>query len=131
MRKCVLAVLLCVLCASMGTACSPPPTDPVYERCITERKTYCSRLFACIRLGTLVGVTVNYENESQCETQESRKCENVSTANACPGGSSSSYSAAKHDQCIQDQRNQSCSAFAERPTSCQTYCSTTQVDGGG
>jgi hypothetical protein len=109
------------------TTCGP---DPVYQRCITERKTYCSRLFVCVQLGTLIGVTVNYENESKCETQESTKCDTVSSSHPCPGGSSSSYSSAKHDQCIQDQGNQDCSAFARRPTSCQTYCTTTAADGG-
>lgn len=108
------------------TAC--PGQDPVYTRCVEEKKTYCNRLFACVKLGTLVGVTVNYEDESSCTTEESKSCSNVSEANACPGQSSSSYSAAKHDQCIEDQKDQSCSAFANRPTSCSTYCCTT--DGG-
>jgi hypothetical protein len=97
--------------------------DPVHTRCIEERKTYCQRLFACVQLGGLT-VTVNYENESKCTTEESKKCETVTEANACPGGSSSSYSAAKHDQCIADQRDQSCASFANRPSSCSTYCCT-------
>jgi len=115
MRK-LMAVLL-VFAACGG--------DPVYERCVTERKTYCKRLFACVQLGTLAGVTVSFENEEQCSTSETRRCDTVSSRNACPGGSTSSYSAAKHDQCIEDQETQSCSAFASRPSSCETYCSTT------
>ncbi len=107
------------------TACPGP--DPVYTRCVEEKKSYCTRLFACVKLGTLVGVTVNYEDESSCETEETKTCRTVSEANACPGRSTSSYSAAKHDQCIDDQAAQSCSAFAERPTSCSTYCCTSDA----
>ncbi len=100
--------------------------DPVYTRCVEEKKTYCSRLFACVALGGLT-VTVNFENENDCQTQETRTCDQVSTANACPGGSSSSYSAAKHDQCIQDQKTQSCASFASRPSSCSSYCCTSDA----
>ena len=100
--------------------------DPVYTRCVEEKKAYCNRLFACVALGGLT-VMVNFENESQCNTQQSKSCEPVSSANSCPGGSSSSYSAGKHDQCIADQKTQSCSAFANRPTSCSTYCCTSDA----
>ena len=114
MRKLIVLLLL--------AACG---RDPVYERCITERQTYCKRLFACVQLGQLVGIQVNFENESQCTTSESKRCDTVSSASACPGGSSFSYDSAKHEQCIKDQDTQSCGAFASRPTSCETYCSTT------
>jgi hypothetical protein len=100
--------------------------DPVYTRCVEEKKAYCNRLFACVALGGLT-VTVNFESESQCTTQETKSCDQVSTANACPGGSSSSYSAGKQDQCIADQKTQSCTAFANRPTSCSTYCCTSDA----
>ena len=116
MRKLIAVVLLFLACG-----------DPVYERCVTERKTYCKRLFACVQLGTLVGVQVNFENESQCDTSETKHCDTVSSANPCPGNTGSSYSSAKHEQCLKDQETQSCSAFANRPTSCETYCSTTQM----
>ncbi|MFT3712608.1 MAG: hypothetical protein QM817_33585 [Archangium sp.] len=116
---------LSVAALILTSACGP---DPTYTRCVEERKAYCNRLFACVMLGGL-SVQVNFENESQCETQETKKCEQVTTANACPGGTSSSYSAAKHDQCISDQSSQSCASFANRPTSCSSYCCTT-TDGG-
>lgn len=104
------------------SACGPAE-DPAYTRCVTERKTYCERLFACVQLGGL-SVTVNYENENSCETEETKKCETVTSATAC-SGSTSTYSSKKHDQCIADQKTQSCSAFANRPTSCESYCCTT------
>ena len=116
-----IAVLAIVGCGSAA--------DPVHTRCIEERKTYCKRLFACVQLGTLIGVQVNFENEGKCSTEESKKCETVTAANACPGGTSSSYSSAKHDQCISDQSQQSCTAFANRPSSCSSYCCTVS-DGG-
>lgn len=102
--------------------------DPVYTRCVEEKKAYCNRLFACAALGGFT-VMVNFESESDCTTKETRSCSQVSSANACPGGTSSSYSAAKQDQCITDQKAQACSAFASRPTSCSTYCCTSS-DGG-
>jgi hypothetical protein len=118
--------LMLIAVLALFTACG---SDPVYTRCVTEKKAYCNRLFACVKLGTLVGVTVNYEDESHCNTSETKKCDQVSSSSPCPGGTSSSYSSAKHDQCISDQNNQSCSAFASRPTTCSTYCCTT-TDGG-
>ena len=118
-------VPLLLTSVALLSACEPPE-DPAYTRCVTEREAYCERLFACVQLGGLQ-VTVNYENENSCETQETKKCDTVTTANACPGGTSSSYSAAKHDQCIADQKNQSCSAFANRPTSCESYCCTSDA----
>lgn len=106
--------------ASLLTACG---TDPVYTRCVEEKKAYCNRLFACVALGGL-SVTVNFENENDCSTQETKSCQQVSEENACPGGTTSTYSSAKHDQCIADQKTQSCSAFATRPSSCSSYCCT-------
>lgn len=100
--------------------------DPVYRRCVTERETYCERLYVCVKLGTLVGATVNFEDESDCRTNERTRCDQVSEENSCPGASNASYDSAKHEQCIKDQNTQSCSAFASRPSSCETYCSTTQ-----
>lgn len=121
-----LAPTCLALCLAVGlSACGGG--DPVYTRCVEEKRTYCQRLFACVKLGG-VSVMVNYENENSCTTEESKSCAQVSSANACPGGSSSSYSASKHDQCIADQRDQSCTAFANRPTSCKSYCCVT--DGG-
>ncbi len=120
------ARLLALGCLSLTLLTACPGPDPVYTRCVEEKKTYCNRLFACLKLGS-VGVTVNYEDESQCETQETKSCSTVTEANACPGGSSSSYSSAKHDQCIEDQGTQSCSAFADRPNSCSTYCCTSDA----
>jgi hypothetical protein len=115
--------LVVVVALVLSSACAP---DPAYTRCVEEKKAYCNRLFACVALGGL-SVQVNFENEAQCSTQETRKCETVTTANACPGGTSSSYSEAKHDQCIDDQRSQSCAAFASRPTSCSSYCCTSDA----
>jgi hypothetical protein len=109
-------------------ACSAAP-DPVHTRCVTERTTYCKRLFACVQLGGLIGVTVNFENEGQCTTSESKRCDTVTESNPCPGGSASSYSSAKQEQCIKDQDTQSCSAFANRPSSCSSYCCS-GTDGG-
>jgi hypothetical protein len=108
---------------SMMSACGAQ--DPVYTRCVTEKKAYCERLFACVALGG-VSITGNYEDESRCNTEETKSCQNVSSANAC-SGSSSTYSAAKHDQCIQDDKTRSCAAFASRPTSCESYCCTTDA----
>lgn len=106
------------------TACAPP--DPVYMRCVEEKKAYCNRLFACVALGGLT-VQVNFEDENDCNTQETRSCMQVSEQNACPGGTSSSYSSAKHDECIADQKTQSCAAFASRPSSCSSYCCTSST----
>ncbi len=100
--------------------------DPVYTRCVEEKKSYCNRLFACVALGGFTAM-VNFENENDCNTKETRNCSQVSEANSCPGGTSSSYSAAKHDQCITDQKAQACTAFATRPTSCSTYCCTSST----
>lgn len=120
MIRSLAVVSLAALCLS---ACGE---DPVFTRCVQEKKTYCNRLFACVKLGTLVGVQVNYEDESACETEETKSCSNVSEANACPGQTNSTYSSAQHDRCIEDQNTQSCSAFASRPSSCSTYCCTSQ-----
>ena len=114
-----------IVSTALLASCAPQE-DPVYTRCIEEKKSYCNRLFACVALGGL-SITVNFENENQCRTEESKKCEQVSSANACPGGSSSSYSAGKHDQCIADQQTQSCASFATRPSSCSTYCCTSDA----
>jgi hypothetical protein len=111
---------LMIAAVTLLGACAP---DPVYTRCVEEKKSYCSRLFACVALGGL-NVQVNFENENDCNTEETKSCMQVSEQNACPGGTSSSYSAAKHDQCIADQKTQSCSAFASRPSSCSSYCCT-------
>lgn len=100
--------------------------DPVYTRCVEEKKAYCSRLFACVALGGL-SVMVNFEDENDCRTQETRSCSQVSEANSCPGGTTSSYSSGKHDQCIADQKTQSCSSFASRPSSCSSYCCTSDA----
>lgn len=113
---------LVLMSIALLSACEPPE-DPAYTRCVTERRSYCERLFACVQLGGL-SVSVNYENETSCETAETKKCETVTSANACSGGTST-YSAKKHDQCMADQKTQSCSAFADRPTSCESYCCTT------
>lgn len=121
MSKSLAFACLTFLCLS---ACG---RDAVYTRCVQEKKMYCTRLFACVKLGTLVGVTVNYEDESQCETQETKSCSNVSESNSCPGKTNATYSSAKHDQCIADQKDQSCSAFANRPNSCSSYCCTSQA----
>lgn len=115
-------VLVFVVLGSVGCA----GEDPVYRRCVTERETYCERLYVCVQLGTLVGVTVNFEDESDCRTKERTRCDQVSEENACPGESNASYDSAKHEQCIKDQDTQSCSAFASRPSSCESYCTTTQ-----
>lgn len=108
------------LTATLLAACAP---DPVYTRCVEEKRAYCKRLFACVALGGLT-VQVNFENENDCSTSETRSCEQVSEANSCPGGTSSTYSSGKHDQCIEDQKTQSCTAFANRPSSCSSYCCT-------
>ena len=97
--------------------------DPVYTRCVEEKKAYCSRLYACVALGGFSAM-VNFENENDCNTKETRTCDQVSSANSCPGSTTSTYSSGKHDQCIADQKTQSCSAFASRPSSCSTYCCT-------
>lgn len=115
---------LLVSCALL-LPCLAACEDPVHVRCIEERRTYCDRVFACIALGDLVGVTINYEDEDDCTTEESKQCDTVTSSNPCPGGTSSSYSEGTHDECIADQGAQDCSAFAERPSSCSTYCSTT------
>ncbi len=120
MNRLLPAVMTVAVLASCGAE------DPAYTRCVTEKKAYCERLFACVALGG-VSITVNYEDESRCETEETKSCDTVTTANACPGGNSSSYSAAKHDQCINDQQTRSCSAFATRPSSCETYCCTSDA----
>jgi hypothetical protein len=109
---------------TLFAACAPP--DPVYTRCVEEKKAYCNRLFACVALGGL-SVQVNFEDESQCNTEQTKSCMQVSEQNACPGGTSSTYSSAKHDQCIADQKTQSCAAFANRPTSCESYCCTSST----
>ena len=119
MRTTTLTMLL--LTTLMTSSCAE---DPAYTRCVREKKAYCTRLFACIQLGG-VSVTVNYEDSSQCETEETKSCESVTTENACPGGNSQTYSSKKHDQCIDDQADRSCTAFATRPTSCESYCCTT------
>lgn len=97
--------------------------DPVTTRCIEEQKTYCNRMFACVAIDGLVGFTVNYEDESDCTTEETKRCDTVTSENPCPGGTSSSYSEGTHDECIADQGAQDCAAFADRPSSCSSYCS--------
>lgn len=119
----ILRVTLAGLLLALA-GCGPDTADPVYQRCVTEQKTYCNRLFVCLKLGPIIGIKVNYEDESKCKTEETKKCDKVSTANSCPGGGNTKYDSAKHDQCIADQGNQSCAVFANRPSSCSTYCST-------
>ncbi len=119
MKKLTTALALATF--ALAASCGP---DPVYTRCVEEQQTYCDRLFACVELGDLIGVQVNYEDEDDCTTEETKQCESVSEANACPGGTRASYDAAEHDKCIDDQAAQSCSAFADRPSSCSSYCTT-------
>ena len=104
-----------MLTATLLAACAPP--DPVYTRCVEEKKAYCNRLFACVALGGFTAM-VNFEDESDCSTKETKTCDQVSSANSCPGSTTSTYSAGKHDECIADQKTQSCTAFASRPSSC-------------